>query len=188
MLQQMKDRPTNRRKPPVEVFQDDVDVNDTTGGDDDSIVVDDDTDDFVSNPELWPVQEADRILKRMRRLAVKDRQWRIKRQQQQQQQQPPDVSHQCVLNNEYVNKVDVMQNNVFDLAQDIVVDLGGEMIRLKKQHNKTVEMIKQQHLEAMEELRRQHNESLSYFRLRMDRMETIINASQASLLLLVNVF
>lgn len=119
----------------------------------------------------WTAVEAGQVLQRMRRFAVQDRHDRIKRQQH---ASPPDVS--CQINEDYVSKVDAVQNNVFDLAQDIVVDLGGEIQRLTQQHNQTVEDMKRQHRELV----RQHNETLAYFRHRLDRFEIILNASRVS--------
>lgn len=182
LVRQMRVKPERRRGDDLmqqRPWQPDEPDGNDDGNDDDGNDVDAKNieKDLVLNPELWTVQDAKEFLARMRRLAVEERRHRLRRQQQQQPPQP-DGSCQCVVNEEYVSKVDVMQNNVFDLAQDIVVDLGGEMKTMKQRHNKTIEDLKRQHQADMEELTRQHNETLAYFRHRMDRLESIFNASQ----------
>lgn len=148
----------------------------------------------VVDPALWSVQDAEALLQHFRKLATQERRDRLRRQQQLSSDAPgPDA---CAINQDYVEKSEAIQQNVFNLAQDVIFDTTSEIKKaskqnsklladLKEQYSRDKEDIRLQYEQALTEQRRQHAEALAEQKrqhdltmAKMDRLEQICNATQ----------
>lgn len=152
---------------------------------------DEDDAERVVDPALL---SAEALLQRFRKLATQERRDRLRRQQQ----LSSDASglDACAINQDYVEKSEAIQQNVFNLAQDVIFDTTSEIKKaskqnsklladLKEQYSRDKEEIRLQYEQALTEQRRQHAEALAEQKrqhdltmAKMDRLEQICNATQ----------